>query len=219
MRMRPRRKMPKMGIKKKVALVKKANMKSDVHYHSRYVRAVDTTTLTTVASETSHTFTFRLSDVDNVTDYTNLFDNYRIIGVKLTFRLMTNPDSNNFLNSTVFTQGANFYPKLWYLKDYDDGNTLTVAQIRERAKAKCRILNPNRFVTIYVPYPRPLDEIVDNGGATTVIAANKPYWIKSDGVNTQHFGLKVALDKMGLAGNTMTIGIDRQYFFAFKNSR
>jgi len=220
MPMRRRRKVPaKMGIKKKVALVRKANLGADVHYFSRYVRAVDTNTLTTALSEVSHTFIFRLSDVDNVTDFTNLFDNYRIIGVKLTFRLMTNPDSNNFLNSTVFTQGANFYPKLWWVRDDDDGNVLSVADIRERNGSKCRILFPNKFLSIYVKYPRVLDEIVDNAGGTTVAAAPKAMWIKTAGTNTQHFGLKVALDKMGLAGNTMTVGIDKEYIFAMKGSK
>lgn len=219
---KPKRKAPlKMGIKKKVALVKKANLGSDVHYFSRWVRAVDTTTLSTIASESSHSFVFRLSDVDNVSEYTNLFENYRIIGVSLTFRLMTNPDSNNFLNSTVFTQGANFYPKLWWTFDNDDGSPLTVAQIRERNASKCRILYPNKFVKVYVSYPRPVDEISGNT-ATTVVAAPKGLWMRTgttNDVDTPHYGLKVALDKMGLAGNTMTVGIDKEYIFAFKGSK
>lgn len=216
-----RKKVPKMGIKKRVALVKKANLGADVHYFSRWVRAVDTTTLSTALTEVSHSYLFRLSDVDNVSDFTNLFDNYRIIGVKLTFRLMTNPDSSNFLNSTVFTQGANFYPKLWWSFDNDDGTSLSVAQIRERNNAKCRVLYPNKMLKIYVKYPRPADEIQGNTG-TAFVASSKGIWLRTinaNEVDTPHFGLKVALDKMGLAGNTMTVGVDREYFFAMKGSK
>lgn len=222
MPMRMRRKVPyKAGIKKKVAITRSANLTKDVHYFSRYVVAVDTTTLSTITSEIGAALTFRLSDIPNVSEYTNLFENFRIIGVKLTFRLMTNPDSSSFLNNSLVSQGSNYYPKLWWQRDYDDNVVLTVAQIRERASSKCAILKPDKFITIFIKYPKPLLEMAGNT-STGALAAPKGLWLRTNSTNeidAPHLGLKVVMDKMGYAGNTFTIGIDKQYFFAFKNSK
>jgi len=215
MRMRPRRRY----IRKKVAAVRKVraarqlNFKSDIHYISRYAPLVDVTTLTTVASSVGACIQFSLADVPNYTELSNLFDSYRLIGVQLTFRLMDNPDSSNYINSTVFTQGANFYPKLWTCIDRDDNTVPTIATIRERAHAYCKVLRPDRFIKVFVKMPAPPTQVYGGYGQGMI------KWLRTTEPNVGHYGLKVVLDKMGYAGNTFTVGIDKKYFFAFKNTK
>lgn len=221
MPMHKRRKVPyKVGIKKKVSIVRSANLKKDIHYFSRWVSAVDVTTLSTITSSISHGFVFRLSDVMNSTDYTNLFEQFRIVGVQLTFRLMDNPDSSSYVNQPLLPQGANFYPKLWWVYDQDDGTAPTLLQIRERGEAKCAVLKPDRFIKLYVKYPKP--QIATFGNTTSGYTTMKSLWLRTwttSEIDTPHYGLKVVLDKMGYAGNTFTVGIERKYIFAFKQSK
>lgn len=219
LRMRPRRKVPyKMAAKKAVSTVRKMNIKDGIHYFSRYVIQVDTGTLSTITGSIGATLLARLSDVPNSSEYAALFEQYRIIGVQYTFRLMDNPDANNYINSTVFTNGANFYPKLWWIQDRDDSTVPTLISIRERGEAKCAILKPDRFIKVYVKYPNTLDEIQANLGSTLAQSMRRT-WINTEVANVPHWGLKVVLDKMGYAGNTMTVGIDKRYFFAFKGTK
>lgn len=219
MRMRPRRKMPlKMVAKKKVETTRNMNITKGIHYFSRYVVAVDTTTLSTNLSSVGAVLLSRLNDVNNFAEYQALFEQYRIIGVQYTFRLMDNPDSTNYVNSTVFTQGSNFYPKLWWIIDRDDSAVPSLTSIRERGEAKCKVLKPDRFIKVFVKYPKPLAEIVDGVG-TAVAEQKNPVWINSGLPNVPHYGLKVVMDKMGYAGTTFTVGIDKRYFFAFKQTK
>lgn len=198
----------------KVKAARSANLKTDVHYLSRYAGAVDVSTISTLTSSWGGFLEFSLGQVPNSTDFSNLFDSYRLMGVLLTFRLMDNPDSTNYINSTTFTQGSNFYPKLWWCIDRDDSTTPTLASIRERSTAKCLVLRPDRFIKVLVKYPRPMIQAYSGGYMQAPVS-----WLRTNEPNTPHYGLKVVLDKMGYSGTTFTVGIDKKYFFTFKHSK
>jgi len=201
--------------KRKYQVAKSLNLKQDVHYLSRYAPLVDTSSLSTLTSSIGAQINFRLNDVSNPTDFTNLFEDYKIIGVKLTFRLMDNPDSSNYINQTVFTQGANFYPKLWWCVDKNDTTVPTVASIRERPYARYAVLRPDKFITVYVKYPKPVIPMEASGLMTPPVTG----WMRCTESSVPHYGLKVVLDKMGYAGNTFTVGIDKKYYYSFRGSR
>jgi len=47
-------------------------------------------------------------------------------------------------------------------------------------------------------------------------------WLRTNTASdlaTTHYGVKAVLDKMGYSGNSFTVGVDKKYFFAFKNSK
>lgn len=216
---RPRRRVPMFRKRYKRAaplkIARKVGLKKDVHFISRYSPSVDTSTLSTITSSIGAALLFKLTDVPNSSDFTNLFDSYRIIGVKLTFRLMDNPDSSNYINFVLSTQGANFYPKLWYMIDRDDSTTPTVATIRERANARCKVLRPDRFITVFIKYPKPLVPVATSGA----VMSSSTGWLRTSDTPADHYCVKVVLDKMGYAGNTFTVGIDKKYYFEFKDSK
>lgn len=222
MPMRRRRKMPlKMGIKKKVSIVRSVNIKNDVHYFSRWAPFVDTNTLSTSASTQVASLFCSLADIPNYSEFTNLFDSYKIIGIQFTFRLMDNPDSNNYINSTLFTQGSNFYPKLWVVQDRDSQTSTTVAQIRERGHSRQYILKPDRFIKVFIKNPVELDAVYDGSSGSTYVPATPrdKHWLPTGQTGIRHYLLTVGLDKMGYAGNTCTVGIEKRYFLALKNSK
>jgi len=217
---RRRRRMPlKMMAKKKIQIARNLGFKSDLHYISRYAPSVDTTTLTTTTTFVGAAIAFALTDINNPTEFSNLFDKFKLIGVQCTFRLMDNPDSTYYVNNVAFSQGSNFYPKLWWVIDRDDTGTPSLTTIRERGAARCAILRPDRVITVFVKNPRPL--LSTSSGIGTLPSPNSFLRTIESGVPTSasHLGLKVVLDKMGYSGHTFTVGIDKKYFFAFKDSR
>lgn len=213
---RPRKKVVRIRRKKPsvLASAKKINLKRDLHYISRHAPGVDITSLSNTGATVATNLTFKLSDVTNSTEFSDLFDNYMLVGITLTFRLMQNPDANNQINSTLFSNAANFYPKLWWVIDKDDGSVPTLTTIRERSMAKCRILKPNAFVTVHIKMPKPL--LTLQSSAITVAPTQ---WLRTTEPTVEHYGIKLLLDKMGYSGTLFTVGIDKKYFFAFKNSK
>lgn len=197
-------------------IAKKVNLMKDLHYHHRYTALTDITTLSTITSAIGAGLTFNAVNLPNWSEFSNLYDQYKIVGVEVRFRLMTNPDSSTFLNDITFSQGANFFPKLWWSIDKDDNSTPTVATIRERGSAKCAVLKPSQDIKVYIAYPR-----VQLGfTGQYYVSSVDGMWLRCQDVNgATHFGLKVVLDKMGYAGNTFTVGIDYKYVMCFKNSK
>lgn len=219
---KPRKRPMRMRMRRKgtVAVARSVGLKKDLHYMSRWVPAVDVSALSTNLASIGTYFNFSMTDVSNPTDFSNMFDNYKLIGVQLTFRLMNNPDADNIINDTVNASGANFYPKLWWVIDKDDIVPPTLLTIRERALAKCRVLRPDRFITIFIKNPKP--QLTLTGAAVTTAPNSWLRTLNTAGTlpdNTSHLGIKVVLDKMGYSGNVFTVGVDKKYFFAFKNSK
>lgn len=116
---------------------------------TRYAQTVigsnNVLTLSSLVTENGFTFTFSLSQIRNPTDFTNLFDMYQITKVDLYLKLISNPDA-----STVNTLAGGYFPVLWFIRDYDDGGTLSVATMQEKQGAKRIVLKPDMINKISV---------------------------------------------------------------------
>jgi len=95
-------------------------------------------TLSSVITQNSFNFTFLLTNLRNSSDFTNLFDQYRINYVDLFFKLVTNPDAQ-----TSTTLSSSYFPTLWFVRDYDDAGPMTVADMQERQDVKRIVLRPD----------------------------------------------------------------------------
>lgn len=137
-----------------------------------------------------------LSQLVQTSDFTNLFDQYRIRRVILTIQMITNPDSAAYTNAyaQVNTAGItlpNWYPKVWWLPDYDGGPDETISSIKERQGVRCKILRPNSVVRIsFVPKCRTLTY------STSTSTGYSPKNIQIDMTDTavEHFGIKYVFD-------------------------
>lgn len=202
----------------RLAVARKVNIRRDMHFHTRYC-AIDTTTLSTVASSVSAFFTWKLSDVLNYSEFTALYDSYRIMGVLMTFRLINNPDAGNYINSTaaVATNATNIYPNLWYIEDRDDSTAPTLATMKERSAVRKRVIYPNRDIKVFIRYPEPLINTATGAGNMPA----PPRMLNTQNVDTIHYGLKVCLDMLGYASVTQNyvVAVEKKYYFAFKNTK
>lgn len=127
------------------------------------------------------------------TDFSSLFDQYRIRKVVVTFQLITNPDAVYYtnLNNTSSGNATNWYPKLWYIPDYDGGVDETIASIKERQGVRCRIMRPNSTIRIsYTPKCR----VLTYSTSTSTGYAPKNIKVDMTDTNVEHYGLKYVVD-------------------------
>lgn len=140
------------------------------------------------------------SDLVQSTDFSSMFDQYRITKVTFSIQMVTNPDSAAYTNAIANVNTANipltnWFPKLWYVVDHDGGATETISSIKERQGVRCRILQPNRELRIsFMPKCRTLTY------STSTSTGYAPKNIKIDmtDVNVEHYGLQCVFDSNGI---------------------
>lgn len=153
------------------------------------------------------TLNFALSDLPNSTDFTNLFDFYRICGVKLNFIFQANS------NDTGAT-GALSLPVLHYIMDLDDSiGFANENQALEKEGIKTRRID--KPFTYYMK-PRVSNEIYNNGITTAYALGNKKQWIDCNSSGVAHFGLKAWISS---GANTGQLKIYATYYLQFKGAQ
>ena len=194
-----------------------SSMRRNVHLYRRHAPAVEHTfTVDTGAAQS-----FQIGDLANSSEFTQLYDQYKITRVVLRFQLVNVPDSGLVYapgTNTGTYQSTNFYPKLWYYADYDDTTPPTTTNIREVGKARCRVLRPNSMVTVSVK-PAILNQLY----RTPTTTAYSPVWnqrIDCSQGDVPHYGLKYAFDLNGVSSTTaFKVRVERTYYLTMYNTR
>lgn len=127
---------------------------------------------------------FNLSSVVNPTDFTNLYDQYRINAVLLEMKWSI--DNIPGASEKVLNP-----PMLRYYRDYDDANNPTDEQLKENAKTKSLSMSPNRVYKIMIK-PAVLNEVRSTGTTVNFQVKWKP-WLDCADTTTPHRGLKFGL--------------------------
>jgi len=142
-------------------------------------------------------YTRKFDDMVAYGEFTNLFDYYKITKVTMTFQLITNPNAVYYtnLNNTSAGNNSNWYPKMWYVTDYDGGSTETISSMKERQGVKCRIMQPNRAIKISF---KPRVRALIYKTATTEGYAPKTVKLDMSDVTVPHYGLHVVWDTNGI---------------------
>jgi len=169
----------------------------NMHKYTRFATATYRDLCTGIEQDGAMSFTF--DDISGYTDYSNLYDRYMITGVQLRIRLVNNPNATLGLNNlaaapstTVNWNATNWFPRLYYIKDYDDDTAETVANLKERAKTKMIILKPNVYYKIFIK-PAVLMQTYRTS-TTTGYSPKWGNWIDMAQTNVPHYGFKYALD-------------------------
>lgn len=146
--------------------------------------------------------TFTLGSVINATDFQQLFDEFRINKVVMSFHLRTDPGT-----STVTTSA---YPRLYWAIDRDDSSIPTaVNDVREFSNCKMAVLDPRRATSFaFVPNVR-----VDIGAGLNS-AAGFGQWIDCAYTATQHYGVKWAIDFLTTG---YQVDVECIYYMSFRN--
>lgn len=179
--------------------------------------------------ESSGAFVFKLDDLPDYTEFTSLFDQYRICAVKVT---ITSPYTGNtgLVPRSGAANGLGTMPaiKMYSVSDYDDAVTLTVAQLMQYQNCRITELTTNLKggkASFFIK-PR-LATAVYSGAFTSY--GNTKMWLDAASPSVEHYGFKWAFDAIyadgGIAGTATTWGVatslqwDLKYYVAFRNVR
>jgi hypothetical protein len=168
-----------------------------------FVRKVDLGIISpSVTVETDGAYSFTLNALPDYTEFTALFDNYRIIGVKI-----------NFMPLFTDTSATVAYPPIRTAIDYDDSAATTLAQLEEYDSCLAsytgqffqRTLVPRLAVAAYA------------AGVFTSFAQRTYQWIDCASPGVILYGLKYAIPVAGAANQVWSVNAD--YMLQFKQSR
>lgn len=154
------------------------------------------------------TLNFSLSQVPNPSDFTNLFDFYRINAIKLHFIPQANMNSTGSLDPLSI-------PVIHYMVDQDDSiGFANETQALEKEGIKTRRLD--KPFTYYLK-PRVSTEIYNNGITTAYALNRRAQWIDCNSSGVAHFGLKGWITTA--SASTMRLKVYATYYMQFKGAQ
>ena len=169
---------------------------------------------------------FRLKDVQVPSDFTNLFDRYKLVGVKLKFlyQMYTSSDQADYSSGV---SGTLPLPIMDYSYDADDSEVpISRAEVQVKAYAKTKILTANSpWKTYYTPR---VDKAVYNAGlVSTAFTSERACWIDCNNNDVQHYGFKAWISSFpwdttvypGKQGGHGMLTIQPIYYIAMRDSQ
>jgi hypothetical protein len=130
--------------------------------------------------DTLAAFKFRLSDLTNSTEFTNLFDEYRIVKVELTFRWDHAP-------ATVGAALNLGVPPFYTVVDYDDASTPAVITDLFQYES-CKMWDLSKGPAVVVVHPKISTAAYGAGVFTSY--TNTRSWVDNASPSVDHYGAK-----------------------------
>lgn len=150
----------------------------------------------------------QLNNVINVSDFSNLYDQYRINYVVAKFWLKIDPSAQAAATAS--------FPKMYWYRDYDDAAPpSSLNEIRENQKSRVAVMHPNRPVVIKFR-PNSLQLLWGNAVTTQYKPAFKQ-WMDMQATTAQHFGIKYAIDD--LTNLNYRVDIETTLYFQCRQAR
>jgi len=205
--MKPRKSYKRKNTKAKKPVLGVGSVYNYTRYASVTVGTGTAFVLPASSSQISTNFVFTLANVRNYTDFTNLYDNYRIDKIDLFFKLVTNPDAQ-----TSTTLQSSYFPTLWWIKDLDDSSSMTVADMQERQGVKRIAMKPDEIKKISI---KPYFQKMAYQTLTSTGYGPATGWLDCNDYTVPHYALKTVF-------NVPTTGIDwavevmAKYHISFK---
>lgn len=136
-----------------------------------------------------------LTSLPSVTDFSNLFDQYKITGFKMTWLYSHNSD-----NSTAVAQTTSL-PLLYTVYDSDDGTPMASINTMNEYMT-CRVRRLDRPQKIFVR-PKVATPAYAGGAFTGWTQPGTQPWIDMATTNVQYYGCKWAIDANGATANAI----------------
>ena len=181
----------------------------------RFKRSYTTSISLVYDGATSHTtgaFVFALSDMPNYTEFTGLFDKYKITGIKAVFLPRITNVNHSDVTST-FTE----VPPIYTAIDYDDATIPgSVTDLEQYNTFKV-----HWEVKPFSLYFKPQIAIAAYSGTFTSYASANNLWIDAASPGVQYYGLKWASGPYSTAnnGNAPSWDVTFTYYISCKYSR
>lgn len=207
--------------RKRKSMRKAAPLRSlDNHCYKRWANSLAYNWTDLQGNSIQNTYQASLDKLVNYSDFTTLYDQYRILKVVMKVRLVGDPSAQQMPNNASLVNAANIYPRLWYCPDHDDTASETWTQLRERAKTKCKVLQPNKMITTSFR-PAVLGQLYRTA-VTTGYGPKYNQWIDVAGTDVPHYGIKWSIEAAGftpLTNYPYSFQFDFIYYIQCKGTR
>jgi len=166
-------------------------------------------TINNPGTNQSYRFYFRLSAVTAYTDFTNLYDMYKIRAVKVSFIPMVNITSAN----------ESGYASLIY-STYDfNGESTTPSQAQIREYQYCKWSPYGKIHKRYF-FPRTTEFISGSQGSGLSTKVGPQNWISTNNPDIGYHGLIVNVSNVpSIAENEPIYKVEVKYYLSFKNTK
>lgn len=153
------------------------------------------------ATNTYASYNFSLVDLPSYTEFTSLYDMYKINAVKLTFL----PQVTNSISSGA-VNNPNASSRFFSVIDYNDGSAPTsIDELRQYHS--CRMTPILRKHKRYIMKPKILDS---NGFSISP-------WMSTASPSANYYGLKIAVEPMdSTSTTTMIYTVEAKIYMSFK---
>lgn len=204
---RRRRAQRRRPLRKRQFAPKRTGIRQPVHY---FKRAQFATSVITVSGGVAYfgASSFELQNVPNASEFTSLYDQYKINGIK--WQLL--PRGNSADVGTSTTQGNQ--GRIFSVLDYDDSNA--PASFNDMTQYQNVKMTPNTVTHTRYLKPKFLMDVLSGSVGVT---ANAPRngWIDCTNSDVKHRGVKIGIQAPTNA--TYTYDLMVTYYLAFKNVR
>jgi len=180
--------------------------------NTQYPGANGPNTITETGSDQHLTYSFKLDNVVNPSDFTNLYDQYKINKITL----MIEPLYDQPLNGSFAIQ-----KRIRVVHDYNDNNPLT-DEDDYLEYSNCKSYTPFTKRGIKITLFPKLNNILENvGGAANAfnsVNSNK-VWLNVDSDEVPHFGIKIFIPGTLSGEEVQLFRVRAKYHISLKNSK
>jgi len=160
---------------------------------------------------------FKLNDISTYTEFTNLYDQYKIrkVVIKMTPMISTLVAPT----STTTPTAAGNPGIIGTVYDQDDAGSLAnIDAFMQYPSWKSQPVIRSRPI-IRTVYPKTRSEVFGAGGITAPAGVGKTGWMDCAYPNVPHFGLKVFIDPYYYQEQGQIWQLESRYYLAFKGVR
>nr|AGA18403.1 hypothetical protein [uncultured marine virus] len=216
----PRRKLPKSVVKRIMRYAgpprrrrKRLNMRP--HRFQRRAKKFHIDLTTNTQSEFFSAHTFALTDLINAAEIIQLFDQYKLTGIKLKFNLNVEVPSGQ--TGITGVPEPTYGPLLYYLIDHDDATVpANMDEIREYSATRMVRMSGQKSFSLWIK-PSVLSKVYESV-ATSGYAPKWGVTISTDDPDVPHYGLKLAFQKPTIV-NFGRVEVEPTYYFTVKNMK
>lgn len=189
----------RMRRKMQVRNAKKLNVRSDVHYFKRSVTELRQGT----TSQLVYNKTWILNNLPQVSDFTGLFNQYRIdkIACKFTYSDSTDTDKN---------------VRLFYYKNRVGQNITQESELRRQQGMRILSLGPNKTKTVWIKPNTLIDALVVGGADSSYGNPKYDDYYNIQDVNINYNGLSMWFHNFTAADQQ--VEIEYVFYLSFKQS-
>lgn len=194
------------------------NPKQRVFYYKRFT-GLDGLLAGTDGEDSLKSYTFKLSDIPGLDNFTLLYDAYKINGIQVRFlpQFTSVVSDNNNITFTSFQSQSQL--RIFTAIDYNSDNTSTISDLQQynNCKVSPYTKGQKRFLKPKI--------ILDTGGVNAVqVFGRKNPWINTTDTDVLHYCLKVGvntsnIDTSLIAPGNVLLAIETRYYISFKSPR